>query len=250
MSQRFQENLPAVYPKSNNDTSNTTGANATVGPWTRPTFRQWLRSYGIDVALMACMGAIGLGIYEAPPAPTRSFPIQFSDGEIVHPEFAYPLRKNIIPIWLSAFLGVSIPVVIFAIIQIRVRSFVDFNVAVFGLLQSLITGAVFQVFLKWLIGGLRPHFLVVCKPDLRYILFFTTLIDSGVAVGNGFKEIMFNRTICTGDKKEINDSLESFPSGHSTAAFAGFVFLSLYLNAKLKVFSNYRPGSKIHSPFC
>jgi diacylglycerol diphosphate phosphatase/phosphatidate phosphatase len=53
---------------------------------------------------------------------------------------------------------------------------------------------------------------------------------------------MYDRTICTGDKDEIDDSLESFPSGHSTAAFAGFVFLYLYLNAKLKVWSNYHPA--------
>jgi membrane-associated phospholipid phosphatase len=53
---------------------------------------------------------------------------------------------------------------------------------------------------------------------------------------------MFNKTICTGDEKTVNDSLESFPSGHSTAAFAGFVFLSFYLNAKLKIFANYRPA--------
>jgi membrane-associated phospholipid phosphatase len=48
--------------------------------------------------------------------------------------------------------------------------------------------------------------------------------------------------VCTGDEKEINDSLESMPSGHTTAAFAGFVFLYLYLNAKLKVFANYHPA--------
>lgn len=53
---------------------------------------------------------------------------------------------------------------------------------------------------------------------------------------------MYDRTICTGDPDEIDDSLESFPSGHSTAAFAGFVFLYLYLNAKLKVWSNYHPA--------
>lgn len=35
-------------------------------------------------------------------------------------------------------------------------------------------------------------------------------------------------------------SLQS--SGHTTAAFAGFVFLYLYLNAKLKVWSNYHPA--------
>jgi membrane-associated phospholipid phosphatase len=32
------------------------------------------------------------------------------------------------------------------------------------------------------------------------------------------------------------------PSGHTTAAFAGFVYLYLYLNAKLKVFSNHHPA--------
>ena len=53
---------------------------------------------------------------------------------------------------------------------------------------------------------------------------------------------MFNRTVCTGEKSAIDDGLEGFPSGHTTAIFAGFVFLSLYLNAKLKIFSNYRPS--------
>lgn len=53
---------------------------------------------------------------------------------------------------------------------------------------------------------------------------------------------MFQRDICTGDKNQINDSLESMPSGHSTAAWAGFLYLYYYLNAKLKVFSNYHPA--------
>jgi len=91
---------------------------------------------------------------------------------------------------------------------------------------------VFQVFLKWLIGGLRPHFLAVCKPDL-------TKVQAG---GDGFRNVMYKPDVCTGDKNQINDSLESFPSGHTTAAFGGFVYLYLYLNAKLKVFSNYHPA--------
>lgn len=52
---------------------------------------------------------------------------------------------------------------------------------------------------------------------------------------------MFDRSVCTGDKDEIDDSVESMPSGHSTAAWAGLLFLSLYLNGKLKVFADYRP---------
>jgi len=116
--------------------------------------------------------------------------------------------------------------------QIRVRSFWDVNNAIIGLLYSLIAAAVFQVFVKWLIGGLRPHFLAVCDPD-------PALIEAG---GNGFRSVMFQRNVCRGDTNDINDSLESMPSGHSTAAWAGFMYLYYYLNAKLKVFSNYHPA--------
>lgn len=179
------------------------------------------------------MGAIGLGVYEADPAPTRSFPVYFRDGEIVYPQFAYPLRKNIIPIWAAAIIASFIPIAFFLVMQIRIKSFWDVNAAVLGLLYSLINAAVFQVFLKWLIGGLRPHFLTVCKPSIT---------RNGQESGTGLDYIMYDRSICTGNKKDIDDSLESFPSGHSTAAFAGFVFLFLYLNAKLKVWSNYHPA--------
>lgn len=81
--------------------------------------------------------------------------------------------------------------------------------------------------------GLRPHFLAVCQPSIP---------PYSVPSGNGFRQVMYDRRVCTGDQDEIDDSLESMPSGHTTAAFAGFVFLYLYLNAKLKVFANYHPA--------
>ncbi|KAK2608907.1 hypothetical protein QQS21_002620 [Conoideocrella luteorostrata] len=202
----------------------------------RPTFGQWLKHTILDIATMVIMGAVGLGVYMADPAPSRSFAITFSDGEIVYPEFAYPLRNEIIPIWLAAFLAAMVPIAAILLMQIRIRSFWDVNNGVIGLLYSLITAAVFQVFLKWLIGGLRPHFLDVCKPDV------TKAQAAAGLNAKGYQQLYFTPDICTGDKKEINDSLESFPSGHTTAAFAGFVYLYLYLNAKLKVFSNYHPA--------
>lgn len=182
---------------------------------------------------MAAMGAVGLGVYTADPAPSRSFPITFQDGEIVYPQFAYPLRKEIIPIWAAALIASLVPIAVFLLMSIRIRSFWDINNAVIGLLYSLISAAVFQVFIKWLIGGLRPHFLYVCAPDLARVQ---------AEGGQGFRNIMFQRDICTGDQKEINDSLESMPSGHSTAAFAGLIFLYLYLNGKMKIFSNHHPA--------
>jgi diacylglycerol diphosphate phosphatase/phosphatidate phosphatase len=168
-----------------------------------------------------------------PPAPSRSFPVAFANGNIVYPEFAYPLGKEIVPIWAAALLAALVPILIVLIMQIRIRSFWDINNAILGLLYSLITAAVFQVMLRCLIGGLHPHFLAVCDPEVP---------PFGQQHGTGWAKIMYDRSICRGDKDQIDDSLESFPSGHSTAAFAGFIFLFLYLNAKLKVFANYHPS--------
>jgi hypothetical protein len=41
-----------------------------------------LKMTWVDILTMAAMGAIGLGVYEAHPAPSRSFPVTFVDGEI------------------------------------------------------------------------------------------------------------------------------------------------------------------------
>ncbi|RMZ11266.1 hypothetical protein D0862_03009 [Hortaea werneckii] len=183
----------------------------------RPPFGQWLKAAWPDLLTMVIVGAVGLG-----------------DGTIVFPEFAYPLRREVVPIWAATLLASLAPIAVILIMQLRIRSFWDAHNAIVGLLYSLITAAVFQVFLKWLVGGLRPHFLAVCKPKIP--------INDSKASGNGFDGVMYDRSWCTGDKNEIEDSLESFPSGHTTAAFAGFVYLYLYLNAKLKVWSNYHPA--------
>jgi len=208
---------------------------------TRPTFGQWLRYTWLDIVTMAAMGALGLGIYMAHPAPTRSFAVTFSDGEVVYPQFAYPLRKEIVPIWAAALLASLVPIFVILSMQVRIRSFWDANNGIIGLLYGLITAAVFQVFVKWLIGGLRPHFLDVCKPDISLASNSQGAVGAGYNAA-GFKQIYYTRQICTGDINQIDDSLESMPSGHTTAAFAGFVYLYLYLNAKLKVFSNYHPS--------
>ncbi|BGP22659.1 hypothetical protein JCM10295v2_001547, partial [Rhodotorula toruloides] len=190
----------SALPFNHNNATGATGVD--VGDQNR-TGKAWIcqrPSVGDNDAL-AAIGAVGRGVYFAHPAPTRNFPITCSDGEIVYPEVAYPLRKNIIPISAAAMIAYFVPFVVFLLVQIRVRCFEDLNTATFGVLYSLITAACFQ-------GGLRPHFLAVCKP----------VIPAGV-VGTGFQNIMFDRSVCTGDIKEIDD----------------------YLNGKLKVFSDYRP---------
>ncbi|KAF2745090.1 acid phosphatase/Vanadium-dependent haloperoxidase [Sporormia fimetaria CBS 119925] len=224
-----REKKPGIFSRGREE-------HAATGPpaWnTRPRFGQWIKATVLDILTMAIMGAIGLGVYFAKPAPQRSFPVTFQDGEVIYPEYAYPLRNEIIPIWAAALIAFFVPFVVFLICQIRVRSFWDVNNATIGLLYALIAAAVFQVFIKWLIGGLRPHFLQVCQPRVP---------PFELPSGNGYRLIMYDRKVCQGNQDQIDDALESMPSGHTTAAFAGLVFLYLYLNGKLKVFSNYHPA--------
>lgn len=64
-----------------------------------------------------------------------------------------------------------------------------------------------------LIGGLRPHFLDVCKPDMSRV------VAQGELMGAGFASLMFDRNICTGDEKDINDALESWMQVNTTESF-------------------------------
>ncbi|KIH92387.1 hypothetical protein SPBR_02762 [Sporothrix brasiliensis 5110] len=175
-------------------------------------------------------------LYLSKPPASRSFAVFNHNNEVVYPQFAFPLRDEIIPSWLAIFLGPFVPVVILVLLQLYVRSFWDANNAIFGVLYSLSNSVVFQVIIKWLIGGLRPHFLDVCKPDLS--LAKTLPPHKSAYIASGFNNMYYTREICTGDPRQINDALSSFPSGHTTAGFAGFVFLSLYMNGKFKIFSH------------
>ena len=193
----------------------------------------WLWYSWVDIATILATTSVAFALYMTKPPTSRSFAVTDESGRVVYPEFALPLRSEIVPAWLSILLGPVVPVVCILVLQMRVCSFWDANNAIFGVLYSLTNSVVFQMTVKWLIGGLRPHFLDVCKPDL-------SLAKTGKSRYNaaGYKEMYYTRDVCTGDYWQINDSLTSFPSGHTTAAFAGFVFLSLYMNGKFKIFAN------------
>ncbi|KAA8893636.1 hypothetical protein FN846DRAFT_977982 [Sphaerosporella brunnea] len=115
-------------------------------------------------------------------------------------------------------------------------SFWNINNGCMGVIYSVMTGATIQIIVKLVVPGLRPHFLTVCDPQL-----------GANTRGEGYKGMYFTTSICRdhGDKTrqgEIANALQSFPSGHSVAAWAGLLYLSLYLNAHLKIFSNYHPS--------
>ena len=48
-----------------------------------------------------------------------------------------------------------------------------------------------------------------------------------------------NPTFCRGKRIDITFGMTSYPSGHTAEAFVAGTFLALYLNAKLKPFSDF-----------
>ncbi|KAI4176014.1 MAG: hypothetical protein LQ343_001296 [Gyalolechia ehrenbergii] len=101
----------------------------------------------------------------------------------------------------------------------------ELNCGLLGLLLSqgaafVITGA-----LKNATGKPRPDLIDRCQP----------LTGSADAPVYGLS----NYTICTQkDHKMLKDGFRSFPSGHSSSAFAGLFYLSIYLAAKMHVLDN------------
>ncbi|CAG8445260.1 11761_t:CDS:2 [Ambispora leptoticha] len=68
--------------------------------------------------------------------------------------------------------------------------------------------------------GLRPTFLTKCKPDLSKVIPNVTYYDN---------------SICTETLSKFE--YQGFPSGHSSTAFAGWLFFTLYINGKAKPWS-------------
>jgi len=87
-------------------------------------------------------------------------------------------------------------------------------------------------FIKLTVGRPRPDFAYRCwpqthgKPANEYEIFKFLKEDE-----NGRQDLN-----CHGDHDTIVQGRKSFPSGHSSFAFATFVFTFLYLSAKLRVF--------------
>jgi diacylglycerol diphosphate phosphatase/phosphatidate phosphatase len=181
-----------------------------------------------DIVCILITCAIAAGVWVAPHTHDRLFPVRFFEsGDIIYPELAYPYIEPIFSAVGAGLVAGLVPLGVILIAQIWERSFFDFANSILGLAMSLAVGTTFQVILKKTIGGLRPHFLSVCQPVIP---------DNWREIGVGYGNIMFTvDQVCTGDPDEIYNAIESFPSGHSNIAFAGLMYLAIYLFTHLRV---------------
>jgi len=186
---------------------------------------------------MLIVTVIALPLNASPPIGKRLFPVPtLPNSSTPTPDpnsilwAAYPFGPSIISVPLSACLAIFPPLVLFTVAQVRLRSYPDLHASWYGLVSTLIVGTFFQVVLKSFIGGLRPYFYDACRPNMA-------ALNRG---GQGWGGVMYGIEICTGAPRDINKAITSFPSGHSCAAMGSALFVSLWLNAKLKVFADSR----------
>lgn len=158
---------------------------------------KWLdRSYVVDWSFTLLMWFIAGAVKQLPPYE-REF--DRNDPVIDHKHHSSQIGGTMN--WNIAFFAPLVLVVTAGLLR---RSAIDIHHGVLALWAGMGFSEVITEVLKNRVGRLRPDFLHTCKWD-------KTL------------------KACTGKLEDVLDGRRSFPSGHSSTAFSGMMFLSLWI---------------------
>ncbi|KAJ0094839.1 hypothetical protein Patl1_15089 [Pistacia atlantica] len=170
----------------------------------------WLHVYDWLILILLGVIEIVLNVIE---------PFHRFVGKDMMADLTYPMKPNTIPFWAVPMIGIVLPCIIIYAYYFFRKDVYDLHNAILGLLYStLITGVITDA-IKDGVGRPRPDFFWRCFPN-----------------GTGIYDPVTKNVMCTGDKSVIKEGHKSFPSGHTSWAFAGLGFLALYLSGKIRVF--------------
>ncbi|KAF9885980.1 hypothetical protein FE257_012158 [Aspergillus nanangensis] len=210
-------------------------------------------SYILDWIMIVGIALIGYGFYKTDP--TRH-PFSLTDETI-----SFPYRdKDTVSTAVLVVVSLVVPaafIVIGALLlipgsaaagtpsrsQLWLYKIWEWNAGWLGLGLSVAGTFMATMGLKSLYGKPRPDLLARCNPDLSRIAEFTVGGLGGKVTG---APRLVSWEICQNQAYELAvDGFASFPSGHSSFAFAGLTYLSLWLCSKLSIGFPYLA----HSPF-
>lgn len=160
----------------------------------------------------AFVAAAGLGVWLEMSEPNQKY---------INPDllwrYSYPHGENSVPTIVVPIIAFVVPFICIAALPRRFNPNMRRDRALGGLCAAVGLTWVVTCGVKSIIGGIRPDFVDRCWPDGN-----KTWISPGVPK-------------CSGDSHDVQEGRRSFPSGHTSMSFAGFVYVSLYLAAWLRI---------------
>ncbi|XP_062126149.1 phospholipid phosphatase 5 isoform X1 [Drosophila sulfurigaster albostrigata] len=137
-----------------------------------------------------------------------------------------PRRPDIVRGGDLLILVITVPLLLTLIFYAFTKNRRDFRAASWAWTLAVCLNGIPTSLLKITVGRPRPDYFYRCFPDGIMLL-------NETANTMGSSLLDFN---CTGIASEINEGRKSFPSGHSSFAFASFGFVTYYVGAKLHAF--------------
>ncbi|XP_017849760.1 phospholipid phosphatase 5 isoform X2 [Drosophila busckii] len=137
-----------------------------------------------------------------------------------------PRRPDIVKADELLLSVIAVPFIVTCIYYLFTKDRKDFRSASWAWTLALCMNGIPTSLLKITVGRPRPDFYYRCFPDGVMVLNERTN-----SLGSSLLD--FN---CTGSLSDINEGRKSFPSGHSSFAFASFGFVAYYVGAKLHAF--------------
>lgn len=165
------------------------------------------------------------------------------------PAISFPHRPDTVSVSVLIIVSLVAPGIITALISLLVvpgptadretsksliwrRKVWEWNTAWMGLGVALAGAFVVTEGMKDIYGKPRPDLLARCNPDLENVAAF---LVGGLSKGLPNAPIVVTAGICQTTGSTLNDGFASFPSGHSSFAWAGMTYLALFLCSKFAI---------------
>ncbi|TKX19948.1 hypothetical protein C1H76_7832 [Elsinoe australis] len=201
-------------------------------------------AYVLDWIFIIGIAAVGGGLSYATP---NQRPFSLVDLSI-----SFPFRQvEIVSTGLLVVLSLIIPGIIIAGVvtlffppptswkdvktwKFWQRKIWEGNAAITGLALSYAMALLITQVFKHSVGKPRPDFLARCQPDLTDIQEYVRSGGAGETISPAWSIV--DVSICQQpDKKTLHEGFKAYFSGHSSSAFAGLVYLSLWLAVKFNI---------------
>ncbi|KAE8348757.1 phosphatidic acid phosphatase type 2/haloperoxidase [Aspergillus coremiiformis] len=210
-----------------------------------------LISYVIDWVFIIGIALIGYGFHRVPP---NHHPFTLTDPKI---SFPFTSSETVTTAVLAVVALIAPAVIIVLVVLVLIPGsqmsvnrrtawrykIWEWNAGWLGLALAVAGAFMATEGLKNLYGRPRPDMLARCDPNLADV---GAYVVSGLGGRLEGAPRMVSWEICQNKGKELAvDGFVSFPSGHSSFAFAGLTYLSLWLCAKFAIGFPYLA----HSPF-